>query len=196
MTKDALARLRRNIEHAGFYEPLVVRPCAFEPGKYQVMHGHNRLRVLRALGHPRATCVLWDADDEQTRLYLAVMNRLAGSEVPEKRAMLLESLLQHMSVEELVTLLPDRRHALEELMRLSKLEMNDLGRPAGVETEDAPIPVMIRCKLEEAGARCVDLALDLIIEESGGHLSRGRALVELARFFIQQHGPQLGPGVG
>ncbi len=57
MTKEGLLKLRRNIEFSGLYEPLIVRPYAQEPGKYQIIHGHNRLRVLKAMGHKTIKCV-------------------------------------------------------------------------------------------------------------------------------------------
>ena len=93
MNAETAQKLRRHIERTGRYEPLTVRPHPFEEGKFQVINGHNRLRVLRALNYQIAHCVVWDLDDDQTRLYLATLNRLSGSDIPERRAVLLENLL-------------------------------------------------------------------------------------------------------
>jgi len=101
MGTDLLVKLRRHIEQSGRYEPLTVRPYPSEKGKFQVINGHNRLRVLRALGHKAAFCVVWDIDDEQTRVYLATLNQLSGDDVPERRSLLVETLLDGRSVEEL-----------------------------------------------------------------------------------------------
>jgi ParB-like chromosome segregation protein Spo0J len=109
MNVETAQRLRRHIERTGRYEPLTVRPHPSEEGKFQVINGHNRLRVLRALNHQTANCVVWNLDDDQTRLYLATLNRLSGSDVPERRATLLDNLLQTFDVDELTMLLPDNR---------------------------------------------------------------------------------------
>ena len=186
MAKEALLKLRRNIEFAGCYEPLVVRIHPQESSKYQVIHGHNRLRVLKAMGDVTVKCILWDIDDEQTRIYLAVMNRVSGSDIPERRAMLLEQLLQQMAIDDLAALLLDKKHVLEELEKLAKLDIDDLASSSQRQSDEPSAPVIINCMMEEAGVKSVDLALDLIIEQSGGQLTRGKALVELSRRFLQQ----------
>ena len=119
MAAETLKKLRRHIERTGRYEPLTVRPHTWEEGKFQVINGHNRLRVLRALNYQTAHCVVWNLNDDQTRLYLATLNRLSGSDIPERRTALLENLLATFDVDELSTLLPDDSKQIEELKRLS-----------------------------------------------------------------------------
>ena len=75
MDVETLSKLRRHIESTGRYEPLVVRPHPTEDGRFQVINGHHRLQVLKALGHTKARCVIWEVDDDQARLYLATLNR-------------------------------------------------------------------------------------------------------------------------
>jgi ParB-like chromosome segregation protein Spo0J len=123
MNVETAQKLRRHIERTGRYELLTVRPHPSEEGKFQVINGHNRLRVLRALNYQTANCVVWNLDDDQTRLYLATLNRLSGSDVPERRAALLENLLTTFDINELTTLLPDDRKQIEELKRLSRIEL-------------------------------------------------------------------------
>ncbi len=98
MDADSLLKLRRHIEKTSRYEPLTVRPHPWKEGKYQVINGHNRLRVLRALDHSSTRCVVWNLDDHQARLYLATLNRLSGHDIPERRAVLLENLLACFSI--------------------------------------------------------------------------------------------------
>jgi hypothetical protein len=112
MSIETTKKLRRHIERAGRYEPLTVRPHPGEDGKYQVINGHNRLRILRALNHKTAHCIVWNIDDNQTRLYLATLNRLLGSDVPERRATLLENLFGAFDNDELSTLLPENSEQL------------------------------------------------------------------------------------
>ena len=85
MDADTMRKLRRHIERTGKYEPLAVRPHPSEEGKFQVINGHNRLRVLRAIGHRKAACVVWDVNDAQARLYLATLNRLSGEDTSQGR---------------------------------------------------------------------------------------------------------------
>jgi ParB family chromosome partitioning protein len=63
MDEGTLRKLRRHMERTGRYEPLTVRPHPQEDGKYQVLNGHHRLRVLRALNYEEVLCTVWDMDD-------------------------------------------------------------------------------------------------------------------------------------
>ena len=89
MNAETAQKLRRHIEQTGRYEPLTVRPHPSEEGKFQVINGHNRLKVLRTLKFEKANCVVWNLDEQQARLYLATLNRLSGKDIPERRAALL-----------------------------------------------------------------------------------------------------------
>lgn len=183
MDAERLKKLRRHIERTGRYEPLTVRPHPWEEGKFQVINGHNRLRVLRALNYQMAHCVVWNLDDDQTRLYLATLNRLSGSDVPERRAALLENLLATFDVNELSTLLPDDRKQIEELERLSHLELEEFSGLTTTE-EKFQVPIILSFMLDESGAKEVNLALDLILNAEREKLSRGQALVRLAHFYL------------
>lgn len=183
MAAETLKKLRRHIERTGRYEPLTVRPHTWEEGKFQVINGHNRLRVLRALNYQTAHCVVWNLDDDQTRLYLATLNRLSGNDVPERRAALLENLLATFDVGELSSLLPDDRKQIEELKRLSHLELDEFAERTSVE-KHFQVPVILNFMLEEPEAKEVNLALDLILNAEKGELSRSQALVRLAHFYL------------
>jgi len=58
MNAEMAKKLKRHIERTGRYEPLTVRPHPGEEGKFQVINGHNRLRVLRTLDYHTALCVV------------------------------------------------------------------------------------------------------------------------------------------
>jgi ParB-like chromosome segregation protein Spo0J len=76
MKPQALDKLGRHIERTGCYEPIVVRPHPASARRFQVINGHHRLEVLKSLGRTSAQCIVWNVDEEQTRLYLATLNRL------------------------------------------------------------------------------------------------------------------------
>jgi len=185
MNAETARKLRRHIERTGRYEPLTVRPHPSEEGKFQVINGHNRLRVLRTLYYRTANCVVWNLDDDQTRLYLATLNRLSGNEVPERRAALLDNLLQVFDVDELTVLLPDDRKQIEELRRLSSLEPDEIITRTSDE-EKLTIPVILTFMVEESEAKEINLAIDLILKAEEEELSRGHALTRLARFYLEQ----------
>ncbi len=189
MTAEMLRKLRRHIERTGRYEPLTVRPHPNAEGKYEILNGHNRLRVLRAIGRDSARCVVWDVDDDQARLYLATLNRLAGSDIPERRAALLEGLLGTFDIAELSALLPDDRRQLEELERFSRLGLEDLVARGAADKHESRLPVILDFVLEEAEAKEVNLALDMIRASEEEGISGGQALVRLARFYLAQWRP-------
>ena len=190
MDAETLTKLRRHIERTGRYEPLVVRPHPTQPDHFQLINGHHRLRVLKAIGHTSAKCVVWDVNDEQARLYLATLNRLSGEDVPERRALLVGSLLESFNLDELAGLLPEDRDQLVELERLAKVEPDDL-LPAPQEGDEGTPRIILEFFLEQDRAKEVNLALDLIAHRCPSMACRSDALVELARCYLAANAPSV-----
>ncbi len=187
MKAETLAKLRKHIEQTNRYEPLTVRPHPAETGKYQVINGHNRLRVLHALNHKTTHCVVWNLDDVQTRLYLATLNRLSGNDIPERRAVLLESLATSFDADELAMLLPDDEKQLEELKRLSQIGPEELLERSTTE-DKLHIPVLLSFMVDEVEAKEINLALDLLLNTKKLE-SRSQALTQIARFYLGHSNP-------
>ncbi len=181
-----LQKLRRHIERTGLYEPLTVRLHPHEEGKFQIINGHSRYWVLRALGHKKIACTVWEIDDLGTDLCVATLNALSGNEVPERRAVLVGQLAMHFEDEELMLFLPDKRKKLEALMRLARVELNNPQFREANKTglEDS---VVVSFKLDKADTQPVELALGLLENSTGGRIPPGKALVELAQFFLENH---------
>ena len=140
MSKANFAKLLRNIKRTGRYEPLVVRPCPDVRGArddehlhrtpiggasgiehrdcFQIINGHHRCRALLQLGCKTADCVVWDIDDEQTDIFLATLNRLAGSDELGKKLKLLKRLNQRLDAGRLAKLLPQSKKQIERLTNL------------------------------------------------------------------------------
>ena len=129
MSRANFTKLIRNIEQTGRYEPLIVRPC---PQKnchscarrnpdddriscFQIINGHHRWQALRELGYKTADAVIWDIDDHDTDILLATLNRLGGSDILEKKLVLLKRLNQRMGARELAKLLPQTAKQIERL---------------------------------------------------------------------------------
>ena len=141
MSKTNFAKLVRNIKRTGRYEPLLVRPAPATPtdrtlpggitrgvslnrsgtvgAAFQIINGHHRWQVLKELGYKTADVVVWDIDDGQTDILLATLNRLGGSDVLEKKLVLLKRLNIRMEAATLARLLPQTAKQIERLTQLA-----------------------------------------------------------------------------
>lgn len=70
---DALAE---HIAQTGLYPRLIVRPHPRLPGKYELLDGRLRARILREAGATRARCEVWDVGDRQAELLSLTLNSL------------------------------------------------------------------------------------------------------------------------
>jgi hypothetical protein len=122
--------------------------------------------------------VVWNIDDDQTRLYLATLNRLSGDDIPERRAMLLENLYKTYDNEELLSLLPESVDQIEKLRKLSSLKPDEFNNQE-ILAEKLQVPVILTFMLDESSAKKVYLACDLLIQKDK-ELSIILALLQLA----------------
>jgi ParB/RepB/Spo0J family partition protein len=119
-SKVNFAKLVRNIERTGRYEPLVVRPSPEKTGRFQIINGHHRCHALARLGCETADCIVWDINDEETDILLTTLNRLGGSDQLSKKLKLLKRLNNKMATGELAKLLPQTAKQIERLTHLKK----------------------------------------------------------------------------
>lgn len=186
MSAECFKKLTRHIKSIGRYEPLIVRPHPRERGRFQVINGHHRLRVLQAIGHERAQCFVWGIDDDQARLYLATLNRLSGTDVPERRSMLIAGLLKSFDPTDLSELLPDERKQIEAIKALADAEITDLETlcPTGAAKPCAII--VLDFMLTARDAKIINRALDSIIENGRRTLTRSQAPAKIARLHLNK----------
>jgi ParB-like chromosome segregation protein Spo0J len=205
MSKGNFAKLVRNIERTGRYEPLVVRPCPATnchscesrnpdtggKGKrdcFQIINGHHRLRALQELGYKAVDAIVWDIDDGDTDILLATLNRLGGSNVLQKKLALVERLNKRTKARDLAKLLP---HTAGQIERFSQMSA---GRLAPV-TPAKPVTVNPRVFF-------LDNAQQAIVEEAMSLVRKGRsektraarnaaALTQIALTFTEQHEPSI-----
>jgi len=117
-SKVSFAKLVRNIQRTGRYEPLVVRPSLKRAGHFQIINGHHRFSALAKLGYKSAECIIWDVDDEQTDILLTTLNRLSGSDQLSKKLKLLKRLNKKIATGELAKLLPQTAKQIERFTNL------------------------------------------------------------------------------
>jgi hypothetical protein len=118
MSKANIAKLVRNIEQTGRYEPIMVRPHPQRGNYFQIINGEHRCCALAKLGYKTADCIVWDIDDEQTDILLATLNRLGGTDELGKKLELLKRLNKRMESGELSKLLPQTAKQIERLTNL------------------------------------------------------------------------------
>jgi len=136
MSKATFAKLVRNIERTGRYEPLIVRRNTDKQGcsrskagnlsrntdksdSFQIINGHHRWLALKHLGYKTADAIVWDVDDGEADILLATLNRLCGQDVLDKKIALLKQLNEKMQPAELAKLLPQTKTQLEKLTQLT-----------------------------------------------------------------------------
>ncbi len=117
MSKATFAKLVRNIERTGRYEPLIARTCK-EQDCFQIINGHHRALALKQLGKKDADCVVWDIDDGEADVLLATLNRLCGQDMLDKKLSLLKRLNERIKTSELAKLLPQTKKQIEKLTNL------------------------------------------------------------------------------
>jgi len=120
MSKVNFAKLVRNIERTGRYEPLIVRPSPKKRGYYQIINGEHRCHALSKLGYETADCIVWDIDDEQTDIFLATLNRLGGTDELGKKLKLFGRLKRRMETAEFAKFLPQSAKQIERLLNLKR----------------------------------------------------------------------------
>ena len=118
MSRVNFAKLVRNIERSGRYEPLIVRLHPKKDGCFEIINGHHRCQALAKLGYKEADCIIWDVDDEQTDILLATLNRLGGSDELGKKLALLNRLNKRLEPAKLAKLLPQTAKQIERLTNL------------------------------------------------------------------------------
>ena len=174
------AKLVRNIERTGRYEPLVVRPCPDKVGYFQIINGHHRYRALAKLGYKTIDCVVWDIDDEETDILLATLNRLGGSDKLSKKLKLLNRLSKRTELTELAKLLPQTAKQIERLTNLKRP-----ARPANIAAKCFANPMVFF--VGDTQQQKIEAALSLVEEpkaEMTKAAKRAAALFHIAGYFL------------
>lgn len=172
MSKAKFAKLVRNIEQTGRYEPLIVRPC---PQKnchscanrnpdddriscFQIINGHHRWQALRKLGYKTAEAIVWDINDTDTDILLATLNRLGGSDILEKKLTLLKRLNQRMEVSKLAKLLPQTAKQIERLTSILDTRFSIPDKHRASRSKYRALVFFVNDKQQEIVERALSLA--------------------------------------
>jgi DNA modification methylase len=112
-----LAKIRRSLTEFGIVENLVARPHPGQAGRFEVISGNHRLRLLHELGFEAAPVVLVELDDARARLLAQTLNRTRGADDPQAYARLLEEVLAELDVAQVTAFLPESEATIDAVLR-------------------------------------------------------------------------------
>lgn len=182
MSGTIFAKLARNIERSGRYEPIVARPHPQRPGCFEIINGHHRCKALAKLGYQAADVIVWDVDDEQTNILLVTLNRLTGSDDLGKKLALLRRLNKKMEFDQLAKLLPQTKKQLQQLANLKRPD-----KPAVTETN--PLATALVFFVNDTQKQIVDNAMAMAQTEEKKLTKAEKntaALIKIAQHFLNQ----------
>lgn len=179
MSKRNFARLVRNIERTGGYEPLVVRRHGDD---FQIINGHQRHQALKQLGYEVVDAIVWDVDDAEADILLCSLNRLKGSDMLDKKLSLLDKINRNMSAREMSKLLPFTRSQIEKLRSLKVPSA-----PTKIDVKSFAVPMVFFLSAEQQ--QLVSEALASVRDGQSEKTKAARnaaALTEMAQCFIRK----------
>jgi len=180
-SRVTFAKLVRNIERSGLYEPLIVRPCAGKEGYFEIINGRHRWRALAELGYKRCDCVVWEVDDEQTEILLSTLNRLGGTDELGKKQALLRRLNKKRESGELGKLLPQTARQIERLVNMERPSAAVKAKAAGLAN---PVVFFVDDGQQQVIAKAISLG-----GECGAKMTkagrRAAGLAKIAKYFLE-----------
>ncbi|NQT72450.1 MAG: ParB N-terminal domain-containing protein [Chloroflexi bacterium] len=121
MDDRMIDRLKESIMRYGCLTNLVVRPLIDRD--YEVIGGNWRLKVLSEMGIDTIPCAVVGIDDAQARLLSLALNRIEGEDDLGLKAEALKKVLEDISQEDVLELLPETAQSLQALASIGQVEM-------------------------------------------------------------------------
>lgn len=115
------SRLKESIGCYGLLSNLVVRPLTDDD--YEVIAGNWRLQALSEMGVETIPCAVVDISDAQARLLSLALNRIEGEDDLGLKAEALKKILEEVSQEDVLEMLPETVESLQSLASIGQLEM-------------------------------------------------------------------------
>lgn len=130
-------------EEGGMYQPVLVRPKPGEEGRFLIVDGENRWRVVNFLKKTTIPVVVVPYDDEKAKVRTISFNAIRGKNIPIKLARLLVDLYKTYSKEDIrrmTGIAEDQQTSVLKLLDVPDFKPQD-GIRIGVEDVDRPISV-------------------------------------------------------
>ena len=192
MPPEYLGRLHNGIERllakTGTIPPIVVRPAPNSPGKYEIIDGFHRWKVVKKLGRPVVDAFVLDVDDAQARILTDTLNYLRGEPDPQKRGEMFADILTAdatLSIEDLAKLVPQDSEQIGEMVASAGIDLSVfqeiLDRSAAdEEPSEEERWVTMNFTVPASVAQIVDTELSRISNVLTGKQRRLRALEYMA----------------
>jgi len=100
-------------------------------GRYEIIDGWHRTMVLDEMGKAEVRCEVWDVDKKESRLLIATLNRLHGTDDAGKRTVLLGQLAGDFK-DDLMDLIPESGRSLEALLKKMNADVDDIEADRGL----------------------------------------------------------------
>ena len=123
MDEGMMDRLKESLGRFGMLGVMVVRPL--EAGRWEVLSGNQRLRVLKDIGAKVAPCIVVELDDAHACLLAQALNRIQGEDDLGLKAELVRQVLKEIPQNQVLDLLPESIESLEGLAALGQLSIEE-----------------------------------------------------------------------
>ena len=190
MDLDMESHLRLSLERFGLVQNLVVRPS--DDDKFEVLSGNQRLRVLREGGITEVPCVVVATDDAEARLLMQALNRIQGDDDLGLKAELIQQVLDSVSADEVLSVLPESADSLAALESLGDMNLGE-----HLEIWDKAQSAKLRrmnFQLSTDQVGVVEDAIESVLavspkdSESSNPNAQGNALYRLCRAYLESKG--------
>jgi ParB-like chromosome segregation protein Spo0J len=162
-------------------EPIVVRP--HEDG-YQILGGYHRWKIARELGCETVPCAVVDLDDRRAKILTINLNEMKGQSVSALLSELVHDLSQELTLEDLESQLPYSGTELKDALEIMKIPDGlEALLDEEVEKAERERPHILSFVVEDV--ETVEKAIEKA-SQAGGGITRGKALVEMARSYVDE----------
>jgi ParB family chromosome partitioning protein len=181
MSPEMYEKLREYVKKEGLVEPIVVRPRG---ERYEILGGYHRWKVAGELGYETVPCAVVEMDDRRAKVLSVNLNEMKGQSVTSLLSELIYDLNKELTLEDLETMLPYSERELKDCLEIMKIP-DGLEALLNEEAEEAERerPHILSFVVDDPEP--VEEALQAASRRNGG-LTRGRALVEIARAYTAE----------
>ena len=181
-----MARLRESVTRSSLVENLVVRRVG--ENTYEVLSGNHRLQVLSELKMQTVPCVVVELDDAGARLLAQALSHIRGEDNPGLRAEVLRRVLDSVSQEEVLNLLPETADGLQALINLGEEDLaahlDAWQRSRGARLK------LVQFRLTEARSKLVERAIARALQQHTEDQARvpnarGAALYRICKWYLE-----------
>jgi ParB family chromosome partitioning protein len=179
MSEEMYHKLKEYIKREGLVEPIVVRPHG---DGYQILGGYHRWKIARELGYETVPCAVVDLDDRRAKILSVNLNEMKGQSVSSLLSELVHDLSEELTLEDLESQLPYSEAELKDALELMKIPDGlEAYLNEEVEKAERERPHILSFVVDDV--ETVEKALEKA-SQAGGGLTRGKALVEIARAYV------------